>query len=35
MIVFDVLNAKEPNAETLKLQRPIGEGDQDLEKMSV
>jgi hypothetical protein len=31
MIVFDVLYAK----RTLKQQRPIGEGDQELEKRSV
>jgi hypothetical protein len=30
MIIFDVLKA-----ETLKQQRPIGEGDQELEKRSV
>jgi hypothetical protein len=32
MIVFDVPQCKGTNAETLKRQRPIGEGDQELEK---
>jgi hypothetical protein len=34
MIIFDILNAKEL-MQKLKSQRPIGEGNQELEKRSV